>query len=96
MQTFSPFDPFNTLKKAELPSRVVEEVYPIFERVLAPELDVIIGVSSGVDSMAVVCLLALRYVQRQRPLTHLHIVHCNHKIRKQSEIEAAFIQAFFS
>ncbi|MDR2540284.1 MAG: tRNA lysidine(34) synthetase TilS [Candidatus Peribacteria bacterium] len=80
----------------DLPIRVKKEVFPIFKQTLTPETHIAIGVSSGCDSMTLICLLLLYYQQQKRDLKYLHILHCNHKIRKQSEIEADYLTKFFS
>ena len=36
------------------------------------------------------------YHQNELDLTKIHIAHCNHKIRPESEDEAKFISDFFS
>jgi tRNA(Ile)-lysidine synthase TilS/MesJ len=35
------------------------------------------------------------FCEKKYPLINLNIIHCNHKIRKQSEQESKFIQEFF-
>lgn len=36
------------------------------------------------------------YHQNELDLNKIHIAHCNHKIREESEIEAKFMSEFFS
>ncbi|MDR0859846.1 MAG: hypothetical protein LBO09_02440 [Candidatus Peribacteria bacterium] len=95
MSASTTFSPLLQIPIKKLPPRVITEVFPIFENVLTPETHVAIGVSSGVDSMSVACLLIIRYAHKNFPLSHLHIIHCNHKLRKQSEVEEQFMQDFF-
>jgi tRNA(Ile)-lysidine synthase len=45
--------------------------------------------------MCLAILLILRHYKKNYPLTNIHIIHCNHKIRTQSEAEEAHIQQFF-
>jgi tRNA(Ile)-lysidine synthase TilS/MesJ len=96
MQGLSHVTALKNIKKADLPSRVLEEVFPIFETVISSEMELVIGVSGGVDSMTLACLLILRWYDKKFPFQHLHIVHCNHQIRKQSEKEAEYISMFFA
>ncbi|MDR2190092.1 MAG: hypothetical protein LBP53_02670 [Candidatus Peribacteria bacterium] len=60
MQELSHFSALQQIKKADLPSRVLNEIFPVFEQVLSKEPHAMIGVSSGVDSMTLACLLILR------------------------------------
>jgi tRNA(Ile)-lysidine synthase TilS/MesJ len=96
MQELSHFSALQKIQKADLPSRVLEEVFPIFETIISPEMELVIGVSSGVDSMTLACLLILRWYDKKFLFQHLHIVHCNHQIREQSKKEAAYISTFFA
>ena len=96
MQGLQTHHQLHKIKKSELPSWVIEEVFPIFEEVLSSEMSVIVGVSGGVDSMSVACLLLLWYQDKGFALDRVQIVHCNHKMRKQSEEEAAYVKEFFS
>ena len=45
--------------------------------------------------MLAACLVYQFFFTKKYPLTNLNIIHCNHKIRKQSEQESKFIQDFF-
>jgi tRNA(Ile)-lysidine synthase TilS/MesJ len=95
MQELSHFTALKKVKKAAMPSRIVEEIFPLFEITFSPQTELLIGVSGGVDSMTLACLLILRWYDKNFSFQHLHIVHCNHKIRKQSTKEAAYISMFF-
>ena len=96
MQGLQHYTQLHRIKKSELPVRVVKEVFSIFEQVITSETRVAVGVSSGVDSMALVSLLLIWWEMRGFPLRNLRILHCNHKIRKQSEDEAEYVKEFFS
>jgi tRNA(Ile)-lysidine synthase TilS/MesJ len=95
MQELQNISQLKNIKKSDLPTRVSEEIFPIFETLITPEIEIAVGVSSGVDSMTVACLLLLRYEENHWDWKNIHIVHCNHKLRKQSEIEEQFMQDFF-
>ncbi len=130
MQMLENIKPLQHIKKSDLPKRVVEEVFPIFQQHISTPLvrapheaplfsgvplhsgsagresspdqvgtegfhPIAIAVSSGVDSMTLATLFILRSHQNKFPLKNIHIIHCNHNIRKQSAPEAEFIQTFF-
>ncbi|MDR0282965.1 MAG: tRNA lysidine(34) synthetase TilS [Candidatus Peribacteria bacterium] len=110
MQVLQNIKPLQHIKKSDLPKRVVEEVFPLFEHHISTPFrkggslnqvgtrrgrPIAIAVSSGVDSMTLATLFILRSYQNQLPLKNIHIIHCNHNIRKQSTQEAEFIQTFF-
>jgi hypothetical protein len=94
--TCTSFDQLSRISLSDLPSRVLTDVFPTFAHVLDAETSVFIGVSAGVDSMTLACLLGIRYYQQHFPLANLHILHCNHQLRSQSEIEATYVHTFFS
>jgi tRNA(Ile)-lysidine synthase TilS/MesJ len=96
MQELSHFTALKNIKKADLPSWVLEEVFPIFETVISAETELLVGVSSGVDSMTLACLLLLRWYDKGFSFQQLHIVHCNHQIRAQSKQEATYLSTFFA
>lgn len=58
---------------------------------LTPKTTVVVGVSTGVDSMVLLTLLE-NLPRSKRP--QIVIAHVNHKLRKQSEEEQAFIEAY--
>jgi len=95
MQALKNIAQLKSLKTSQLPKRVAEEIFPLFQRYIQKEYHIAIGVSSGVDSMCLSNLLILRYRQKKYPLSHIHIIHCNHKFRTQSEQEERYIQQYF-
>lgn len=83
------------VQKADLPQRSISEVFPIFQAHLTSEHQLFIAVSTGADSMTLTCLTARRRNNQNFPLQNLHFLHCNHKIRPESEEESAFFASFF-
>ncbi|GHW02728.1 hypothetical protein AGMMS50249_5140 [candidate division SR1 bacterium] len=77
------------------PSRVQDEVFPVFTKLLDPDKQIFIAVSAGCDSMVLACLLIMWWNDKNYSLSNLHIVHCNHKIRPESGMEAEFVAQFF-
>jgi tRNA(Ile)-lysidine synthase TilS/MesJ len=96
MQGLSHFTALKKIQKTDLPSWVFEEIFPMFETALSFETELVVGVSGGVDSMTLACLLIFRWYDKGFPFQHLHIVHCNHQIREQSKQEAAYLSTFFA
>ena len=95
MQVLPHYISLNKIQKQDLPLRVTEEIFPIFETTIKKEYTIAIGVSSGIDSMTLITLIIIRHYLKKYPLNHIHIIHCNHHIRKQSDEEQTFIQTFF-
>jgi len=58
--------------------------------------DIILAVSWGADSMIVASQILYFYHKNGLDLNKIHIAHCNHKIREESETEAKFMSEFFS
>ncbi|MBQ7074728.1 tRNA lysidine(34) synthetase TilS [bacterium] len=73
----------------------IQRVFQKFDQYLDSQIGLTIGVSGGVDSMSLICLLLVWFQQKQYPLERIHIVHCNHKIRLESETEAQYLKVFF-
>ena len=57
---------------------------------------IILATSWWADSMLVAILILYFYQKNKLNLSNIHIAHCNHKIRQESEIEAKFMMKFFS
>lgn len=85
-----------SIQKSQFSSRVFDEVFPLFKNNLSPDSQLFLAVSSGADSMTLACLTVWWRNSQEFPLSSLHILHCNHKIRPESEKESRFIQDFFS
>jgi len=58
--------------------------------------DIILAVSWGADSMMVASQILYYFGENELNLNKIHIAHCNHKIRSESEDEAKFMSNFFS
>ena len=58
--------------------------------------DIILAISWGADSMIVASQVLYYFWKNELNLTKIHIAHCNHKIRPESEDEAKFMADFFS
>ena len=58
--------------------------------------DIILAISWGADSMIVASQVLYYFWKNELILTKIHIAHCNHKIRPESEDEAKFMSDFFS
>jgi len=58
--------------------------------------DIILAISWGADSMVVASQILYFYHENKLDLNKVHIAHCNHKIRPESETEAKFMSEFFS
>jgi len=57
---------------------------------------IILAISWWADSMVVACQILYFYWKNNFSLSNIHIAHCNHKIRIESEDEAKFMSDFFS
>ena len=58
--------------------------------------NIILAISWWADSMVVASQILYFYHQNELDLNKVHIAHCNHKIRPESETEAKFMSEFFS
>lgn len=58
--------------------------------------NIILAISWWADSMVVASQILYYYWQNGLDFSNIHIAHCNHKIRKESETEAKFMSEFFS
>lgn len=73
----------------------IQRVFQKFETYIHDRIGLTVGVSGGVDSMSMICLVLARFQKNNYDFQRIHIVHCNHKIREQSEIEAQYLKTFF-
>ena len=58
--------------------------------------DIILAISWWADSMIVASQILYYFWKNELDLNKVHIAHCNHKIRPESEDEAKFMSEFFS
>lgn len=58
--------------------------------------DIILAISWWADSMIVTSQVLYYFWKNELILNKVHIAHCNHKIRPESEDEAKFMSEFFS
>lgn len=54
----------------------------------------ILALSGGPDSMLTACLVYNFFCSQKRDLHNLILVHCNHKVRQESDQEATFLRNF--
>ena len=67
----------------------------LFESLDLEKKDIILAISWWADSMLVASLVLYYYSKNNLKLSNIHIAHCNHKIRKESETEAECMKKFF-
>ena len=68
----------------------------LFESLDLEKKDIILAISWWADSMLVASLVLYYYSKNNLKLSNIHIAHCNHKIRKESETEAECMKKFFN
>ena len=68
----------------------------LFESLELEGKDIILAVSGWTDSMLVASQVLYFYWRDKLNFKNIHIAHCNHKIREESEDEARFMSEFFS
>ena len=68
----------------------------LFESLELKDEDIILAISWWADSMLVASQILYYYRVNELNLNKVHIAHCNHKIRPESEDEAKFMSEFFS
>lgn len=73
-----------------------KKIEPFFEKIDLKDSNIILAVSGWADSMLMSCVIFQYFKNKSLPLNHIHIAHCNHKIRLESENEAKFMSDFFS
>ena len=89
-------DLFNEYSKDSSFLKLQKKLIPLFESLELEEKDIILAVSGWADSMIVASQILYFYWKNKLDLNNIHIAHCNHKIRKESEEEAKFMSDFFS
>ncbi len=72
-----------------------QKLIPFFESLNLKNKKSILAVSWWADSMLMAITLLLFANERQLDLQNIHIAHCNHKIRLESENEAKAMSDFF-
>ncbi len=93
LQTLSEF---LTLSAKKFPSRVTSDFFEMLKTHLRSKDQLVLAISTGADSMTLACLVARWRKSQNFPLQNLHFLHCNHKIRPESEEESAFFSLFFA
>ena len=73
-----------------------KKLIPLFKKINLQNNHIILAVSWWADSMLMSCLILQYFKEYNIPLNYIHIAHCNHKIRLESEHEAKFMSEFFS
>ena len=76
--------------------KLQKNLTPLFESLELEWKDIILAVSGWADSMVVASQILYFYWKNELNFKNIHIAHCNHKIRPESEDEAKFMSEFFS
>ena len=76
--------------------RLQKKLIKLLESLELENKNIILAISWGADSMIVASQILYYFWKNKLNLTKIHIAHCNHKIRPESEDEAKFISEFFS
>ncbi len=84
------------IAKDSLFFQLQKKLSKLLESLELQEKDIILAISWGADSMVVSSQILYFYHQNGLDLNKIHIAHCNHKIRPESEDEAKFMSEFFS
>ena len=89
-------DLFNEYSKDSLFLKLQEKLTPLLQSIELEDKDIILAVSWWADSMIVASQILYYFHVNGLDLNNIHIAHCNHKIRPESEDEAKFMSEFFS
>lgn len=76
--------------------RLQKKLIKLLESLELENKNIILAISWGADSMIVASQILYYFWKNKLNLTKIHIAHCNHKIRPESEDEAKFMSEFFS
>lgn len=76
--------------------KLQKNLTPLFKSLGLEDKDVILAVSGWADSMIVASQILYYFWKNKLDFWKVHIAHCNHKIRPESENEAKFMSDFFS
>ena len=89
-------DLFVEYSKDSLFFKLQKKLTKLLESLELADKDIILAISWGADSMVVASQILYFYHKNRLNINRIHIAHCNHKIRPESEIEAKFMADFFS
>ena len=89
-------DLFTEYAENSLFLKLQKKLTKLLESLELGDKDIILAVSWGADSMIVASQILYFYHKNGLDLNKIHIAHCNHKIRPESEDEAKFMSDFFS
>ena len=89
-------DFFTEYPKDSLFLKLQKKLSKLLNSLQLQDKDIILAISWGADSMIVASQILYFYHQNELDLKKIHIAHCNHKIRPESETEAKFMSEFFS
>ena len=89
-------DLFVEYPKNSLFLKLQEKLASFFKSLNLKDKDIILAISWGADSMIVASQVLYYFWKNELDLNKIHIAHCNHKIRSESEDEAKFMSEFFS
>ena len=73
-----------------------KKLTPFFESLKMEKEKIILTTSWWADSMMIASQILFFYWKNEFNLNNIHIAHCNHKIRSESDKEAKFLSDFFS
>ena len=76
--------------------KLQKKLTKLLESLELEDKDIILAISWWADSMVVASQILYFYHKNGLDLNKIHIAHCNHKIRPESEDEAKFMSEFFS
>ena len=89
-------DLFSEISQDSLFFQLQKKLSKLLESLELQEKDIILAISWWADSMVVASQILYFYHENGLDLNKIHIAHCNHKIRPESEDEAKFMSEFFS
>ena len=72
-----------------------KDIFSLLAKFIDSDSIITLWISWWPDSMFVSVLLYIFFLENNFPIKNLNFVHCNHKIRKESEQEQNFIEQFF-
>ena len=76
--------------------KLQKKLNKLLESVELKDKNIILAISWWADSMLVASQILYFYWNNKLDLNNIHIAHCNHKIREESETEAKYMSEFFS